>query len=71
MEWDGTNTYYMKFYKYVRENPMLPLRHEIILESENVYLLLKTEQLLLDESWQCVSIQKIHEKQTNTHNDLP
>jgi hypothetical protein len=50
-EWDGTNTYYMKFYQFVRHNPTLPIRHEVLLESDNVYILLKTEQLALDEAF--------------------
>lgn len=47
-EWDGTNSYYMKLYKFIKENPLLPIRHEVLIESDNAYVLLKTEQMALD-----------------------
>jgi hypothetical protein len=46
-EWDGVNTYYMHFYKWVYDHPSLSSRIEVVLESGNAYELLKTEQIEL------------------------
>lgn len=43
-EGDGKNTYYRKFYSYIKKNPALDFRVEVILESNNGYQLLKAEQ---------------------------
>lgn len=49
-EGDGKNTYYAKFYRFVKKNPRLPFRVEVILMSENGYQLLKAEQLELNST---------------------
>lgn len=49
-EWDGKNTFYYQFYKWVKENPQYKPVIEIILESENGYDLLVCEQKLIDEN---------------------
>lgn len=46
-EWDGVNSYYFKFYRYMHKNPNLDARIEVLLESNNAYELLKTEQIQL------------------------
>jgi len=46
-EWDGVNSYYFKFYRYMHKNPNLDAKIEILLESNNAYELLKTEQIQL------------------------
>lgn len=50
-EYDGVNTYYMKLYKFIRENPTLPVHAEVVIESSNHYLLLKVEQMELDAAF--------------------
>jgi hypothetical protein len=42
-EWDGVNSYYLKFYLYIYKKPKLPFRIEILLESNNGYDLLMRE----------------------------
>lgn len=49
-EGDGKNTYYRKFYSYIKKNPALEFRIEVILESENAYQLLKQEQIELTKA---------------------
>lgn len=47
-EWDGTNSYYFKFYKYIHDNPGKKFRVEVIMESNSGYYLLKQEQRFLN-----------------------
>lgn len=49
-EWDGTNSYYYKFYKYMYANPNFNSQIEVLLESNNAYELLKREQMELNSS---------------------
>lgn len=49
-QWDGTNTFYFKFYSYIHNNPKLPFKVEVLLESNNGYQLLKREQQELNAS---------------------
>jgi len=49
-EWDGVNTYYLKLYKYIYDNPKLISRIEILNESNSGYELLKTEHIELQKS---------------------
>jgi hypothetical protein len=46
-EWDGVNTYYMQFYKWVYDHPDKESKIEVLIESDNAYELLKTEQIEL------------------------
>lgn len=47
-EWEGKNSYYYRFYKWVKANEATPLEVKIITESKSGYQLLKSEQILLD-----------------------
>lgn len=49
-EWDGVNSYYFKFYRYMHKNPGLTSKVEVLLESNNPYELLKLEQIELQKS---------------------
>ena len=46
-EWDGTNTFYFKFYNYIHDNPKLLFKIDVLLETNNYYQLLKREELEL------------------------
>lgn len=50
-EGDGKNTYYRKFYTYIKKNPGLEFRIEVILEDNNGYQLLKAEQVELNKAF--------------------
>ena len=49
-EWDGTNSYYYKFYSHIYNNPDLISRIEVLIESNNAYELLKIEQMQLNNA---------------------
>ncbi len=49
-EWDGTNSYYFKFYKFIHSHPNIPFKVDVLLETNNAYLLLKTEQQWLNKT---------------------
>lgn len=49
-EWEGKNTYYMRLYSYIHQNPGLPSWVEILLEGNNGYQLLKCEHIELQRS---------------------
>lgn len=46
-EGQGKNTFYFQFYSFVKANPGLEWKVEVILESDNGYQLLKREQIEL------------------------
>lgn len=48
-EWEDNNNLYKKFYRWIQNNS-LSFRIEVVLESNNAYQLLKTEQILLNNS---------------------
>ena len=50
-EWDGVNTYYIQFYKWVYDHPSKISRIEVILETNNTYELLKMEHIQLKNSF--------------------
>lgn len=54
-EWDGTNTYYFKFYSYIHDNPKQEFMVEVLLETNNGYQLLKKEEQELSK---CISDKK-------------
>lgn len=49
-EGEGKNTFYFKIYKYIKEHPNLEFNLQVLLESNNGYQLLKTEQLELNKA---------------------
>ena len=49
-EWDGVNSYYYQFYKWIYDNPELKSRVEVLIESNNAYELLKREQIELQNA---------------------
>lgn len=50
-EGDGKNTFYHKFYQYIKDNPGLVFRLEVVLETNNGYQLLKNEQIELNKAF--------------------
>lgn len=50
-EWDGTNTFYFKFYKYIHDHAGFLFNIEVILETNNCYQLLKREEIELSASF--------------------
>lgn len=49
-EWEGKNSFYYKFYETIYYNPGLPFTVEVLLESNDGYQLLKTEEQELAKS---------------------
>lgn len=49
-EGSGKNTYYRKFYSYIKKNPRLEFRIDVLLEDNNGYQLLKAEQIELNKT---------------------
>lgn len=49
-EGQGKNTFYFQFYSFIKTNPTLEWKVEVILESNNGYQLLKREQQELDSA---------------------
>jgi hypothetical protein len=47
-EGQGKNTFYFQFYTFIKENPQLEWKVEVIFESDNGYQLLKREQQELE-----------------------
>lgn len=42
-EWDDSNSYYKKLYRYIKKNPQIQLTISILLESNDAFELLKRE----------------------------
>jgi hypothetical protein len=51
-EGQGKNTFYFQFYSFIKANPALEWKVEVIFESDNGYQLLKREQQEIDASIQ-------------------
>lgn len=49
-EWDGKNSFYFKFYQWVKDNPSIDAKVEVLFESEDAFELLKFEQQELDKN---------------------
>lgn len=49
-QWDGKNSFYFKFYQWVKDNPSIETRIDVLFESEDGFELLKFEQQELDKS---------------------
>lgn len=47
-EGQGKNTFYFQFYSFIKANPRLEWKVEVVLESDNGYQLLKSEQIELE-----------------------
>jgi len=48
-QWEGKNSFYFKFYTYIKKNPGLQMRVDVIIESNDPFLLLLVEQTALQE----------------------